>query len=88
MAKIAQLCENAKVAQKLRSATSQFSGGTKMYIPDVGSCIGYDPAEAKGRLGSLKAALDILEGTATAEQLDIIKLTFSMDMLTQHKNKT
>jgi len=29
MAKIARLRENAKVAQKLRSATSQFSGGTK-----------------------------------------------------------
>jgi len=29
IAKIARLHENAKVAQKLRSATSQFSGGTK-----------------------------------------------------------
>ena len=28
MAKVAQLRENVKVAQKLRSATSQFSGGT------------------------------------------------------------
>ena len=32
MAKNVRLHENAKVAQKLRSATSQFSGGTKYRI--------------------------------------------------------
>jgi len=31
MAKIARLSKNVKVAQKLRSATSQFSGGTMQY---------------------------------------------------------
>jgi len=29
MAELARLCENTKVAQKLCSTTSQFSGGTK-----------------------------------------------------------
>ena len=32
MAKIVRLHENAKVAQKLRSATSQFSGGTSQTV--------------------------------------------------------